>query len=131
LDLPAAGAEALPATLEVTLVDRQRMAEGDQIKYQWKWTLRDKAIKPPDKVAAEMVGAADVRVIDAKVDPDDPNSGTFLMTTTRLTRPATYDTFITGEIKIDGRDVDIVSRPISVEVQEVPSTDETATASAR
>jgi hypothetical protein len=78
-----------------------------------------------------MVGAADVRVIDAKVDPDDPNTGTFLMTTTRLTRPATYDMFITGEITIDGRDVDIVSRPISVEVQEVPTADETATASSR
>jgi hypothetical protein len=43
LDLPAAGAEALPAALEVTLVDRKRMTEGDQIKYQWKWTLRDKS----------------------------------------------------------------------------------------
>jgi len=131
LNLPAAGAEALPAALEVTLVDRKRMTEGDQIKYQWKWTLRDRSIKPPDKVAAEMVGAADVRVIDAKTDPDDPNTGTFLMTTTRLTRPATYDMFITGEITIDGRDVDIVSRSISVEVQEVQSADETATASSR
>jgi hypothetical protein len=131
LDLPAAGAEALPASLEVSLIDRQRMTEGDQIKYQWKWTLRDKSIKPPVKVAAEMVGAADVRVIDAKVDPDDPNTGTFLMTTTKLTRPATYDMYITAEIEINGRDVDIVSRPISVEVQEVQSADETATASSR
>jgi hypothetical protein len=131
LDLPVAGAEALPAALEVSLVDRKRMTEGDQIKYQWKWTLRDKSIRPPEKIAAEMVGAADVRVIDAKVDPDDPTTGTFLMTTTRLTRPATYDMFVTGEIKIDGRDVDIVSRPISVEVQEVQSADETATASSR
>ena len=131
LDLPVAGAEALPAALEVSLIDRKRMTEGDQIKYQWKWTLRDKSIRPPEKIAAEMVGAADVRVIDAKVDPDDPTTGTFLMTTTRLTRPATYDMFVTGEIKIDGRDVNIVSRPISVEVQEVQSADETATASSR
>ncbi len=131
LDLPAAGTEALPATLEVTLVDRKRMAEGDQMKYRWKWTLRDKSITPPDKVAAEMVGAVDVRVIDAKVDPDDPTAGTFLMTTTKLTRPATYDMFITGELKLDDRKQDIISRPISVEVQEVKSADETATASAR
>ncbi len=131
LDLPVAGADALPASLAVSLIERKRMTEGDQIKYQWKWTLRDKSITPPVKVAADMVGAADVRVIDAKVDPDDPNSGTFLMTTTKLTRPATYDVYITGEVEIDGRDVDIVSRPISVEVLEVQSADETATASSR
>jgi hypothetical protein len=53
------------------------------------------------------------------------------MTTTRLTLPATYDMFVTGQITINGRDVDIVSRPISVEVQEVPTADDTATASAR
>lgn len=131
MDLPVAATEPLPAALEVSLIDRKRMAEGDELKYRWKWTLRDKSIKPPDTVNAEMVGAADVRLIDAKMDPDDPTTGTFLMTTTRLTLPATYDTFITGRLTIDGRQQDVVSRPISVEIQEVKSADETATASVR
>ena len=66
-----------------------------------------------------MVGAADIRVIDAKTDPQDRAAGTFTITTTKLTRPAKYDVYITGRLTVEGQQHDIVSRPIPVEVLEV------------
>ena len=42
------------------------------------------------------------------------------MTTTKLTRPSNYDVFITGRLTLDGGEQeDIVSRPITVKVDEV------------
>jgi hypothetical protein len=131
LDLPVAGTAPLPGSLQVALIERKRMEEGDQLKFRWQWTLRDKSIKPPDKVGAQMVGADDTRLIDAQVDPDEPTAGTFLMTTTKLTRPATYDLYIVGELETGSREVNVVSRPIAIEVLEVKSADETTTASSR
>src|SRR5207245_8258476 len=43
LELVAAPTKPGAAKLEVTMVDRTRMAEGDQIKFRWKWTPRDAA----------------------------------------------------------------------------------------
>jgi hypothetical protein len=109
------------ATLEITLLDRKRLEEGDQLMFRWKWTPRDPAQAFPKSVNANMVGAADIRVIDSKVDPKDRASGTFLITTTKLTRPAKYDLYVTGRLMVDGQQQDIVSRPIPVEVMEVES----------
>ena len=67
-----------------------------------------------------MVGSADVRVIDMQVDAQDSSTGTFLMTTTKLTRPSKYDVFITGRLNLGGGEQeDVVSRPITVKVDEV------------
>ncbi|MEO5741433.1 MAG: hypothetical protein ABIS29_12640, partial [Vicinamibacterales bacterium] len=108
------------ATLEVTMVDRTRMTEGDQIKFRWKWTPRDATQALPKLVTAEMVGSNDVRVIDMQIDAEAPSTGTFLMTTTKLTRPSNYDVFITGTLTLAGSEQeDIVSRPITVRVDEV------------
>ena len=96
LELVTAPTKPSAAKLEVTMLDRTRMAEGDQIKFRWKWTPRDAAQALPKTVTAEMVGSADVRVIDMQVDAKDSSTGTFLMTTTKLTRPSKYDMFITG-----------------------------------
>ncbi|MBI4902830.1 MAG: PPC domain-containing protein [Acidobacteria bacterium] len=123
LELPAAGTKAPAATLEVKMLSRKRMAEGDELKFGWKWTLRDPMQPLPRAVSAEMVGAGDVRVIDAKADPKDKTSGTFLMTTTKLTRPSRYDLYVTGRLMIDGAQEDIISRPITVEIEEVKSSD--------
>ena len=107
------------ATLEVTLLDRTRMTEGDQIKFRWKWTPRDATQALPKMVTAEMVGSADVRVIDMQINKEDPSTGTFLMTTTRLTRPSNYDVFITGTLNLAGGEQEnVVSRPITVKVEE-------------
>ena len=103
------------------MIDRKRMEEGDQMLFRWKWTARDPSQVFPKSVNAEMVGAADIRVIEAKVDPQDRTSGTFLITTTKLTRPAKYDLYISGRLMVEGQTQDIVSRPIAVEVIEVES----------
>jgi hypothetical protein len=121
LQLPAGTTPPPPATLQVTMLDRKRLEEGDQIQFRWKWTARDPAQTFPKSVNADMVGAADTRIIDAKTDPQDRTAGTFTITTTKLTRPAKYDVYITGRLMVDGQQRDIVSRPIPVEVLEVMS----------
>jgi len=121
LALPAHLTKSPAATLEVAMIDRKRMEEGDQMLFRWKWNVRDPNQVLPKSVSADMVGAADIRMIEAKVDPQDGTSGTFLITTTKLTRPARYDLYISGRLTVDGQTQDIVSRPIAVEVMEVES----------
>jgi hypothetical protein len=70
-------------------------------------------------------------VIDAKQDEKDPTTGTFTMTTTKLTRASKYDLYVTGRLKIEGRDESVVSRPIPVQVDEVKATDDAQTAAGR
>ena len=120
LELVTAPTKPRAATLEVTMLDRTRMEEGDQIKFRWKWIPRDATQALPRTVSAEMVGSADVRVIDMQADAKDSSTGTFVMTTTKLTRPSKYDVFITGRLNLGGGEQeDIVSRPITVKVDEV------------
>ena len=120
LDLVMAPTKPRAATLEVTMVDRTRMAEGDQIKFRWTWIPRDASVALPKTVNAEMVGSADVRVIDMQADAKESSTGTFVMTTTRLTRPSKYDVYITGRLNLGGGEQeDVVSRPITVQVDEV------------
>jgi hypothetical protein len=95
------------------------LAEGDQIKFRWKWKTSDPSLEFPKDVEADMVGAADIRTIDAKPESPERTTGTFLLTTTKLTRPANYDLYITGRLMVDGREERVVSRPISVEVKEL------------
>jgi hypothetical protein len=119
LELPVAQTKPRAAALEVTMLERKRMEEGDQIQFRWKWTRRDATLMLPKTVNVEVVGAADVRVIDMRTEADDRSTGTFLITTTKLTRPSKYDLYITGRLAVDGQQEDVVSRPISVEVDEV------------
>ncbi len=120
LELVTAATRPRAAKLEVTMLDRTRMEEGDQIKFRWKWIPRDAAVALPRSVNAEMVGSADVRVIDMQADAKDPSTGTFLITTTKLTRPSKYDVYVTGRLNLSGGEQEeIVSRPISVQVDEV------------
>src|SRR5215472_5968610 len=105
------------------MLDRTRMEEGDRIKFRWKWTPREAGQPLPRAVTAEMVGSADVRVIDMQVDAKDASTGTFSMTTTKLTRPSKYDMYVTGRVTrgvgANAEQEDIVSRPITVTVDEV------------
>jgi hypothetical protein len=119
LDLPVAQTKPHAAALEVKMLERKRMEEGDQIQFRWKWTQRDATLTLPKTVNVEVVGAADVRVIDMRTDADDRSTGTFLVTTTKLTRPSKYDLYITGRLTVDGQPEEVVSRPIAVEVDEV------------
>jgi hypothetical protein len=119
LDLPIARTKPPAATLEVTMLERKRMDEGDQMKFRWKWNRSDATLPLPKNVSAEMVGAADIRVIDMRPDSEDRVTGTFLVTTTKLTRPSKYDLYITGKVTVAGQPEEIVSRPMAIEVNEV------------
>lgn len=121
VQLPAGLTRPAAATLEVTMINRKRMEEGDELMFRWKWNPRDPGQTFPKSVGVDMVGAADIRIIDSKTDPQDRTSGTFLVTTTKLTKPAKYDLYINGRLTVDGQQQDIVSRPIEVEVMEVES----------
>lgn len=131
LDLPIARTKPQAATLEVTMLERKRMEEGDQMKFRWKWNPTDAGLPLPKNVSAEMVGAADIRVLDMRPDSDDRVTGTFLVTTTKLTRPAKYDFYITGRLTTGGQQEEIVSRPIAVVVDEVKATNVAETGSSR
>jgi hypothetical protein len=119
MQLPFASTKPQPATLELSLVERKRLAEGDQMKFRWKWKTSEPSLEFPKDVDADMVGAADIRMIDAKPESPERTTGTFFLTTTKLTRPAQYDLYIRGRLMVDGREEQVVSRPITVEVKEL------------
>jgi hypothetical protein len=126
LTLPSALTKPPSATLEVSMLERKRMTEGDQLMFRWKWHPKDASVVLPRGITSELVGAGDVRMIDVKPDPKDKTTGTFLITTTKLTLPSKYDLIITGKLQ----DEDIVSRPITVTLDEV-KTPNAETASAK
>jgi hypothetical protein len=123
LELVTAATKPRAAKLDVTMLERTRMEEGDRITFRWKWIPREATQALPRAVTAEMVGSADVRLIDMQVDAKDSSTGTFAMTTTKLTRPSRYDVYITGRLTLGAgaaaEQEDIVSRPITVTVDEV------------
>ena len=126
LTLPSARTKSPSATLEVAMLDRKRMPEGDQLTFRWKWHPKDAATVLPRAITSELVGAGDVRMIDVKPDPKDHTTGTFVITTTKLTLPSRYDLVITGKLQ----DEEIVSRPITVQLEEVKSDAKNDTAEA-
>ena len=67
------------------------MEEGARYEYAYKWTVRGKAT-PPMTVGVDVIGARDIRVIDMK-GAQGGMSGTFAITTTKATDPATYDLY--------------------------------------
>jgi hypothetical protein len=127
LGLPAAGTGALPAQLEVKLEKTTRRDVGDEFLFRWKFNGR--GVTFPDSVNAFLVGAADTRTIEMKQDSADKSAGTFLLTTTRLTLPGRYDFYIAGQVKDEGENFPIVSRPIEIVIQEPEGGAGAATAS--
>jgi len=118
-ELPLGQTRPRSAALEVTMLESKRMEEGDRMTFRWKWTARESAQTWPKAVNPEMVGAADIRIIDVQADPRDASIGTFVITTTKLTRPARYDLYVTGRLNPGAEQEDIVSRPIHVLVEQV------------
>jgi hypothetical protein len=114
LDLPIALGEAPAATLVVHQTGMRQMEEGARYEYAYEWTLRGRAT-PPERVAVDIVGAKDIRVIDMKAAAGG-TSGTFAVTTTKATDPARYDLYISGRLKTEDGEEAIVSRPIAFEV---------------
>jgi hypothetical protein len=127
MNLPASGTGALPAKLAVALEKTTHKDLGDEFVFRWKWSGSPEA-EFPKTVAMDMVSAADIRAIEVKQDASDPSTGTFLVTTTRLTQPGKYDFYISGRVKQQGQEYLVYSRPIEITVKEAP---ENAVADAR
>jgi hypothetical protein len=127
LQLPAAGTSALAARLEVKLEKTTRRDVGDEFLFRWKFTGRE--VTFPESVNAFLVGGADTRTIEMQQDKKDKSTGTFLLTTTRLTLPGRYDFYIAGQVREEMDQVTIVSRPIEIVIQEPEGGTGAATAS--
>lgn len=127
LELPAAGTRPLPAALSIKLEKTTRKDTGDEFLFRWKWNAR--GVQVPENVGIEMVGGADIRAIEMHADPKDRTTGTFLLTTTRLTLPGRYDFFINGRVTVEGQPEDVYSRPLTL-VIEAPKEDQKETLSA-
>ena len=112
-ELPAAVAEAPPATLEVKQTNFKRLEEGGRYEYEYSWNVRAGA--PMGNVSVDVVGARDIRVIEIK---GSAKGGSFVVTTTKATDAANYDLYVTGRLKMDEGDETIVSRTIPFEVSE-------------
>src|SRR5262249_40323041 len=116
LQLPVAMGDAPKGTLEVKQTSVKQMAEGARYEYVYKWTMRSKETMPPARVNVDVNGARDIRVIDMKSGPNRM-TGTFAVTTTKATDPATYDLYITGRVGDEMAGETIASRPIPFEVK--------------
>ena len=118
--LPAAVTTEPAARLVVTQVDRKREVEGDRYQFTWKYELRPGAqITRPDSLNVDLVGINDIRIIDMKRDAASPLSGSFVVTTTKVTMPSLYDLIAVGRVTLDGIAEDIYAPPIRIEVTEI------------
>lgn len=112
-ELPAAVSPPAGAVLEVKQTGLTRLPEGGRYEFEYFWKVR--AGTPPKDVNVDVVGAKDIRVIDMK---PAGKGGTFVVTTTKATDPSRYDLYISGRLRTDSGDENIVSRPIPFEVTE-------------
>jgi hypothetical protein len=86
-------------------------------------------VELPKELSVEVIGGRDIRVQGFQ---KSGNTGSFTITTTRVTAPATYDVIARGRVKLDGRDEDIYARPLPLVVTKLEtSTNANATAASR
>jgi hypothetical protein len=110
--MPAAITKEPIATLAVRSTRRTRMAEGDAFDFEWAISTKEAGIVMPSSVSVDAPGARDLRVIDMKAASKGAPAGTFRITTTKSTAPATYDLIVTANFTVDGARETIVARAI-------------------
>ena len=111
--LPASLANEPAATITVKQILRTRMEEGDAFDFEWNIVTKDKALTMPAAIGVDAPGARDLRIIDMKPATKGAPTGTFRITTTKSTVPATYDLIVNANLMLDGQRENIVSRAIS------------------
>ncbi len=116
MTMPAAITKLPPATLAVRSTGHTQMAEGDAYTFEWKVVANNKGLVMPASVTADAPGVRDIRVIDMKAASKGAATGTFTITTTRATTPATYDLVISANLMVDSQRETIISRAIPFEV---------------
>ena len=128
-ELPAMKGDPPPATLELKLENTEKKEAGFEYRYRWHYHVRNSMQRVPETVSVDLPNLIDLRVIEMAVDKKDPKSGTFLVTTTKNTLPATYNIGINGRMMVDGVQQDIYSplQPLAVPVHD--SEEKTANAS--
>jgi hypothetical protein len=119
MQLPAAITSEPAARLTVKQLEYKREAEGDRYLFSWKWDVKPGAqVVRPDGLNVDIVGINDIRIIDVMRDPKDPNAGSFVITTTKVTMPSLYDLVASGAVMRDGVNEEIYAQPIRMEVTE-------------
>jgi len=113
-DLPSALAPVPNALLEVRQVKLTRMAEGDRYDFEYTWKVRGQS-QLPNQLTVDVIGAKDIR---ATAFQKSGEGGSFSISTTRATDPATYDIIIRGVAKIDGRDQEVYAKRLPLVVKE-------------
>jgi len=127
--LPAMIGDAPPATLELKRESSTKKEAGFEYRYRWHWRVRNSMLKPPATVAVDLPNLIDLRVIEMAVDKDDPSTGTFLVTTTKNTLPATYNIGINSRLMAGGAEEFIYSPLQALEVPVHDSEEKSADAS--
>lgn len=112
LAMPAALTKEPSATLTVKQIKRTQMEEGDAFDFEWTIATKDKSLAMPASIGVDAPGARDLRTIDMKPASKGAATGTFRITTTKSTAPATYDLVATATLMIDGQREIIFSRAI-------------------
>ena len=121
--LPVATTGAPSAWLEVALEKRTMRGEGEEYIFRYHWKSKRVGLEWPAGLTADLLNAADTRLIDFKPDAHDKSTGTFMMTTTKNTLPTKYDLFVVGRLMVNGQLEEIPARPIQIEVKEVPASE--------
>ena len=85
--LPAAITDPSPATLTLALEKSEKKESGYEFNFRWTWNTKNSMQRVPDTVSADVPNFIDLRVIGMAVDKKDPNTGTFLVTSTKNTCP--------------------------------------------
>ncbi len=96
--MPAALAPEPVATISVKQIGRTRMSEGDAFDFEWTISAKDKSLPMPATISVNAAGARDLRVIDMKPTSKGAATGTFRVTTTKSTAPATYDLVVNANL---------------------------------
>jgi hypothetical protein len=134
LTLPSALSQEPAATIELRLLGRAPMGEGDAYNFEWQIVPRDQALAMglamPSTVNVDTPGVKDTRVINMKPASKGAATGTFTVTTTKATTPAKYDIVVSANLMVDGQRETIVSRAIPFEVAEGGTNDNVSKTSA-
>jgi len=110
--LPAALGPEPVATISVKQIGRTRMPEGDAFDFEWTIAAKDNGFAMPATISVNAPGARDLRVIDMKPTQKGAPTGTFRITTTKSTAPATYDLVVNANLVNGTQRENIAARAI-------------------
>ena len=116
--MPASLTDPPVATLEIALLGRTPMEQGDAYNFGWKIAANNGSLTMPVTINADVPGMRDLRVINMKPASKGAATGTFTVTTTKATTPATYNLIASVNLMLDGRRETIMARALPFAVVE-------------